>query len=116
MTFRDDVEALEAQFLEAFGRGDAVAAADVYTDDAVYMVPSKEPARGRDAIVAVNAEDLASGLKITRLTAFRTESSGGLGYALETYSSSDGDGLAMLTYRRDARGAWRICAEALLPS
>jgi ketosteroid isomerase-like protein len=114
MSFHDEVVALERQFLEAFARGDAVAATDVYTDDVVYMVPGKEPARGRDAMMAVNAEDIASGLKITRLTPFRTESSGDLGYVLETYSSSSGDGFAMLTYRRQADGAWRICAEALL--
>jgi len=114
MAFRDHVAALEARFLEAFGRGDAKACTDVYTEDAVYLVPGREPVCGRSAIEAVNAQDIASGLQITRLTAFRTEASGDLGYALETYSSSAGDGTAMLAYRRDAAGEWRICAEAFL--
>lgn len=114
MAFGDDVAALEKRFLEAYQRGDAAASADVYTEDAVYMVPGITPVRGRSAIEAVTARDIASGLKITRLTAFHAEASGDLGYALETYSSSAGDGTAMLTYRRDASGQWRICAEAFL--
>jgi uncharacterized protein (TIGR02246 family) len=114
MTFQDEVAALEARFLAAYQRGDAAASAEVYTEDAVYLVPGMAPVHGRSAIEAASARDIASGLKITRLTAFRTEASGDLGYALETYSSSAGDGTAMLTYRRDASGAWRICAEAFL--
>lgn len=114
MAFRDDVMALEHQFLEAYQRGDAAAAGAVYTDDAYYLVPGMAPVHGRAAIEAVTAQDIAGGLKIARLTAFHTEASGDLGYALEAYSSSAGDGTAMLTYRRDASGAWRICAEAFL--
>jgi len=114
MAFRDDVAAPEARFVEAFGRGDAKACAAVYTEDAVYLVPGQKPVRSRAAIDAATVRELASGLKIARLTAFHTESSGDLGYALETFSSSAGDGIAMLTCRRDASGAWRICAEAFL--
>ena len=116
MSFHDEVVALEQRFLDAFARGDAAACANVYTEDAVYLVPGMEPIRGRSAIIAATERELASGLEITRLTAFHTEASGDLGYALETYSSSAGDGTAMLTYRRDAGGAWRICAEAFLTS
>ena len=116
MTFHDKVVVLERRFLDAFARGDAAACADIYTEDAVYLVPGMEPVRGRSAIMSVTETDLASSLKITRLTAFHTEASGDLGYALETYSSSAGDGIALLTYRRDASGAWRICAEAIVPA
>jgi ketosteroid isomerase-like protein len=114
MTFHDQVVALEQRFLDAFACGDVAACADVYTEDAVYLVPGLAPIRGRSAIEAATVRELASGLKVTRLTAFHTEASGNLGYALEIYSSSAGDGTALLTYRRDASGAWRICAEAFL--
>lgn len=116
MTFHDEVILLEQRFLDAFARGDVAACTDVYTEDAVYLVPGLEPIRGRSAIEAATVRELANGLKITRLTAFHTEALGDLGYALETYSSSAGDGTAMLAYRRDASGAWRICAEAFLTS
>ncbi len=114
MAFRDDVTTLEHQFLAAYQRGDAAGACATYTEDAYYLVPGQAPVHGRAAIEAVTARDIASGLKITRLTAFHAEASGDLGYALETYGSSAGDGVAMLTYRRGADGAWRICAEAFL--
>lgn len=114
MAFRDDVAALEARFLEAYHRRDAASCAEVYTEDAVYMVPGKEPVRGRSAIEAATAEDITNGLQLTRLTAFYTEASGDLGYALETFGSSAGDGTAMLAYRRDESGKWRISAEAFL--
>jgi len=114
MAFQDEVDALAQRFLEAWRRGDVAASADIYTEDAVYLVPGQEPVRGRAAIEAVAATDIASGLKFTQLTVFHTETSGDLGYALQTFSSSAGDGTSMLTYRRDASGAWRICAEAFL--
>src|SRR5687767_15047861 len=81
MTFRDEVILLEQRFLDAFARGDVAACADVYTDDAVYLVPGLEPIRGRSAIEAATVRELAGGLKITLLTAFHTEASGDLGYA-----------------------------------
>ena len=72
------------------------------------------PVHGRTAIEAATAREIDSGLQITRLTAFHAEASGNLGYALETFNSSAGDGTTMLALRRDASGAWRICAEAFL--
>lgn len=114
MAFKDDVVALEREFLEAYQRGDATAACAVYTDDAHYLVPGMAPIHGRPAIEAVTARDIAGGSQITRLTAFHTEAAGDLGYALETFSSSLGDGMTMLALRRE-NGAWRISAEAILP-
>jgi hypothetical protein len=69
---------------------------------------------GRKAIAEATAREIARGLQVTRLATFHTESSGDLGYALEHFSSSDGDSTVMVAYRRDASGAWRICAEAFL--
>lgn len=114
MVFRDEVVALEGRFLVAYQRGDATASAEVYTEDAVYLTAGKPPLRGRQAIEAVTAQDIASGLKIEQLTPFHTEASGDLGYVLETFSSSAGDGTTMLALRRGKDGVWRISAEAIL--
>jgi ketosteroid isomerase-like protein len=114
MDFRDQVAALEARYLDAYHRRDAAPCADVYTEDAIYLVPDQDPVRGRKAIAEATAREIASGLQLKRLEAFHTESSGDLGYALENFSSSVGDGTVMLAYRRDKRGAWLICAEAFL--
>ena len=114
MAFHDEVAALEARYLDAYRRRDAAACAAVYSEDAVYLAPGQEAVRGRKAIAEAAAREIASGLRLTRLEAFHTEFSGDLGYALEHFSSSAGDGTVMLAYRRDASGAWRICAEAFL--
>jgi len=116
MAFQDQVAALEARFLEAYQRGDAAASVDVYTDDAVFLMPGRTAVRGRKAIEAVTAEDIASGLKISRMTAFRAEQAGDLGYVLETLDTSAGNFMTMLALRRDDSGTWRVCAEAIVPS
>ena len=116
MALHQEVAALEARFLAAYQRGDAAAAADVYTEDATYLTPGKTPVRGRPAIAAATAEDIASGLKITSLTPFHIEQAGDLAYVLENCSTSAGPATTMLVLRRDGAGAWRICAEAVVPS
>ena len=115
MSFRDAVAALEARFLEAYQRCDAAASVSDFADDAVYLAPGKPPVRGRRAIEAVTAEDIASGLRITSLTPFLAESSGDLGYVLETCRTSAGEVMTMLALRRDQNGTWRISAEAIVP-
>ena len=114
MSFREAVTALEAQFLEAYRRGDAAASVGGYADDAVYLTCGKPPVRGRKAIEALTAEDIASGLQVTSLTPFHMESSDDLGYVLETCRTSAGDVTTMLVLRRDHGGAWRISAEAVV--
>ena len=116
MAFQDEVAALEARFLEAYQRGDAAASVEGYADDAVYLSPGKPPVRGRSAIEAMTADDIASGLKITGLAAFRAERSGDLGYVLETCNTSAGEVRTMLALRREPGGAWRISAEAIVPA
>ena len=116
MTLDEEVAALEARFLAAYQRGDATAAAEVYTEDATYLTPGKTPIRGRPAIATVTADDIASGLQITSLTPFHIEQAGGLAYVLEICSTSAGPATTMLVLRRDGAGAWRICAEAVVPS
>ena len=63
----------------------------------------------------MTAEDIASGLRITSLTPFLAESSGDLGYVLETCRTSAGEVTTMLALRRDQNGTWRISAEAIVP-
>ena len=53
---------------------------------------------------------------ISSLTPFHIEQAGGLAYVLEICSTSAGPATTMLVLRRDGAGAWRICAEAVVPS
>lgn len=114
MSFREAVAGLEALFLEAYQRGDAAASVGGYAEDAVYLTRGKPPAHGRTAIAALAAEDIASGLQVFSLTPLHMESAGDLGYVLETCKTSAGDVTTMLVVRRDASGAWRIAAEAVV--
>jgi ketosteroid isomerase-like protein len=116
MEFEDQVAAVEARFLEAYRRGDAAASVDVYTDDAVYLTPGRPAVRGRKAIEAVTADDIAAGLEIAALTPYHMERSGDLGYVLENCDTSAGVAMTMLALRRGQDGRWRICAEAIVPS
>ena len=47
---RKSIASLDSQFVVAFNKGDAAAAASFYTDDAVSRAPNQEPASGRSAI------------------------------------------------------------------
>lgn len=114
MSFREAVAGLEALFLEAYQRGDSAASVGGYAEDAVYLTRGKPPVRGRTAIAALAAEDIASGLQVFSLTPFHLESAGDLGYVLETCKTSAGDVTTMLVVRRDASGTWRIAAEAVV--
>ncbi len=114
MSFREAIAALEARFLEAYQRGDAAASVGGYADDAIYLTRGRPPARGRKAIEALTAEDIASGLQVFSLTPLHMESAGNLGYVLETCRTSTGDVTTMLMLRRDEGGAWRISAEAVV--
>lgn len=111
MAFREAVDALHAQYLDAFGRRDAVGAAAGYTEDAVYLTGG-EPVRGRAAIAAAVAAYWDSGVVEKGLTTLSAEAEGNLGYVLETVETSAGKGMALLVLRRDAQGRWGICAEA----
>jgi uncharacterized protein (TIGR02246 family) len=112
MSFLNDVADLENRFLEAYRRGDAAACAALYTDDALYLVPGMNPVHGRKAIEEATAKEIRSGIEITRLAALHAQASGDLGYVVETFESSVGEGSTLLALRRDERGVWRICAEA----
>ena len=116
MVLHDEVTALEARFLAAYRRGDADGAADVYTEDATYLTPGKPAIRGRSAIAAITAEDISSDLKIESLVPFQIEQADDLAYVLENCSTNMGPAVTMLVLRRDQAGAWRICAEAVVPS
>ena len=111
MSFREAVDRLHAQYLDAFRRRDAVGAAAGYTEDAVYLTGG-EPVRGRSAIAAAVAAYWDSGVVEKGLTTLSAEAEGNLGYVLETVETSAGKGMALLVLRRDGQGRWGICAEA----
>jgi uncharacterized protein (TIGR02246 family) len=66
MSFREEVDALDARYLDAPKRRDAVGAAAGYTEDAVYLAAGSEPVRGRAAIAAAFSDLWNTGVVMER--------------------------------------------------
>jgi len=114
MSFREEIDALNARFLSAVRRRDAAGAcADAYTEDAVLLAPGTEPVRGRAAITTAILGYWSAGFVPTGITTLSAEVDGSLGYAIETVESSSGAGIALLVVKREG-GAWKVCAEAFI--
>ena len=112
MSFREDIDAMNAQFVADWEQHDAAACAAVYTEDATYLASGIDPAQGRAAIRATFAAAMEAGYELTRLTTTSAESDGALGYAVQSFESNAGGGTILLVFRRDGQGAWKVCAEA----
>jgi len=114
MSFRDDVDALNARFLAASKRNDARGAcADAYMDDAV-LIAGPEPIRGLAAITTVIAESWKAGNVLKGMTTLIAEAEGNLGYSIGTVDSSGGQGIMLLVLKRAGGSGWKICAETYI--
>jgi ketosteroid isomerase-like protein len=78
------------------------------------LAAGTEPVRGRAAITAAIAGYWDSGFVPLSITTLGAEADGNLGYAIETVEGSTGAGIALLVLKRDARGVWKVCAEAFI--
>jgi len=78
---RNAIEVANASLAQALTKGDAKAAAQHYTDDAILIPPGGAPiARGTAAIEAFWRSQIAAGIKDLKLTTVDVESSGDLAY------------------------------------
>ena len=118
---RQGMDQTEAKWKRAFESGDAAAVAALYTDDAIYMAPYDEAARGRAAIEARLSENM--GMMTSRqITIQRTGEggSGDLAYGIGTYSAQmqpegapepiNANGKYLTLSKRGADGTWKIYA------
>lgn len=112
MSIRDDIEVMEAGYMEAFNRRDAAACATFYTEVAFYAACGMTPVRGRAAITEMHREAFASGMTILAMTSTDVDVDGGLAFAVETIETDQGKSTALLVYQRQDDSAWRIRAEA----
>jgi ketosteroid isomerase-like protein len=114
MSFRDEVDALNARFLAASERKDAVGAcADAYTEDAVFIV-GPEPIRGRAAITAAISQSREAGIVLKGMTTLIAEVDGNTGYTIGTVDTNVGPGIMLLVLRKAGGSPWKICAEAYI--
>ena len=114
MTFRDTVDRLTADFIAAFNRGDAAAAAAAYTDDAIFVNPGPVTVSGRAAVAEAFAAEHASGLRLLGFETVAAEAAGGTGWAIQTFPTSTGPTVIQIALRREEGGVWRIAAETVV--
>ena len=112
MSAREEIDALTNHYLDAFRRKDAAACANCYTEDAIYMACDSVPLRGRSEILSLHESIMESGFEILGMETTDIEMSGELAYPVQRLTSSEGNSLAMLVFRQDESGQWKVCAEA----
>ena len=112
MSFRDEVDGLNARFLAASKRNDAaVACADAYQNDAI-LIAGPEPIRGRAAIREAIAGAWNAGTVLKGITTLAAEADGNIGYSIGTVDTNAGQGIMLLVLKRSDSGSWKITAEA----
>lgn len=116
-----DMAAIEADWKQAYEAGDAAGVAALYAEDAVYLAPYAEAARGRPAIEARLAEVMGATTerKVT-IERFDAGAAGDLAYGIGTYTLEMGmagveqpmtdSGKYMTIAKLSADGTWKIYA------
>lgn len=112
MSTREMIDEITNQYLDAFRRKDAAACAECYTVNAIYMACGSAPIRGRSEIQSLHESIIGSGFEILGMETTDIEMSENLAYAIQRLTSSEGDSVAMLVFRQDESGEWKVCAEA----
>jgi ketosteroid isomerase-like protein len=122
--FDDAIATTRAAFVEALARGDATAAAAVYTDRARLLPPAAEAMEGRDAIEAFWKAGIESGVSEVELETMAFDSRGSLAYEIGRYALRLRDvnggtvvdcGKYVLVHQRQLDGTWRRAVEMFSP-
>ena len=118
MTLEDQIKESDAQFVEAFNRGDFDALETLHEDNAMLLSPDTPVAvGGSDAVVEGFRELWESGWRNMSLSSVEIGSDGGLAYHVGRVESdvptSEGStkrvaGKYVDIYRRGADGKWKI--------
>ena len=116
MSIRETREAMNARYAEAFNRGDAAACADLYAEDAAFLLSGSHPVRGRQAIQALHQRFIEAGVKMVSLDTLDIESHGDLAYAIVAYATQEESGKALLVMKRQPDGSWKTQVESVTAS
>jgi len=101
------------QFEEAFFRGDAAMLAEIYTEDAEWLVPGVPPIRGRESIAAAWKNILGSGGNRVRVDVHEVAENGDWAFEIGEFTATGPNGQTinsgkyMVIWRRDGLGNWR---------
>jgi uncharacterized protein (TIGR02246 family) len=113
---REVVEGFNIGFCEGFRRGDAVAIAALYADDAVLLPPNRDMVHGRQEIEKFWAAVIQRGWKDMALATMELSENGDTAYAVGTYTvkisrkvqePAEDKGKYLLVWKHTATG-WKV--------
>jgi uncharacterized protein (TIGR02246 family) len=110
---RDAIEAVNAQFVAAFGQGDSNAVAALYTPNAQLMPEGGDAIKGRAAIQKFMQGVIDSGVASISLTTLEKFGSGSTATEVGVYEMRDKTGKAVdhgkyVVLWRQVNGAWQL--------
>jgi uncharacterized protein (TIGR02246 family) len=115
-----DIEQGRTAFAAAIRRGDAVAAASIYADDATLLAPAADVVRGRPAIERFWQTGLETGITEVELEALDVQHSGEIAFEVGRYALRVAPesgmpvvdrGRYLIVHRVGSDGHWRRAAE-----
>jgi uncharacterized protein (TIGR02246 family) len=110
---RDAIEAVNAQFVAAFGQGDSKGVAALYTTNGQLMPDGSDTIKGRAAIQKSMQGLIDSGVASASLTTLETFGSGSTATEVGVYEMRDKAGKAVdhgkyIVLWRRANGVWQL--------
>jgi len=112
VAIRDELDAINAGFGEAFATQDAERLAAFYTDDARLLFHGQPIIRGRVAIEAAMREMVADGPASLRFVTDEVITDGSLVVDIGRIVSPTGQSKYVVVYQRQADGSLRIAVDA----
>ena len=112
MTIRDELDAINTGFGEAFATGDAKRLAAFYADDARLLFHGQPAIRGRVAIDAAMREMVAGGPASLRFVTDEVIADGSLIVDVGRIISPTGQSKYVVVYQRQADGSLRAIVDA----
>ncbi|MCD2191967.1 SgcJ/EcaC family oxidoreductase [Actinomycetospora endophytica] len=117
---RDDVQARNRQFMDAFAAGDAARVASLYTEDAVVLPPDAPMITGRAHVEEFWRGLMNAGVREVGLETLRLDGSAELlheiGRATITVRPADGETMTQLAkyvvvWERKPAGEWQLAVD-----
>lgn len=113
MTIRDELDAINAAFGEAFATQDAERLAAFYSDDARLLFNGRPVIRGRAAVDAALRDMVAGGPASVRFVTDEVIEDGSLVVDIGRIVGETGQSRYVVVYRRQADGSLRIAVDSV---
>ncbi len=112
MEARQAIEAINAEFDDAYNRGDAAGTATGYIEDCVVLAPNQPTFRGRQAVETFFKEQIEEFGGTVNHEIVEVVVAGDLAYQWATYTVESGEvsdaGKVVEIFNRQADGSWKI--------